>query len=115
MGLLLDIGLAATEGALRGALHPFAASGDITSSQADQITAGAGDLFQMFEATATRPPPDLLQSELRALFDPFVATGDVTAAKADEIAAALMDAITLAKNVATPKAPSATPAEGPPI
>lgn len=100
MGLLLDIGIAAAKGALRGSLHPFVSVGDLTSSQADQITAGAGDLFQMFEATATHPPPELLQSELRALFNPFVTAGDVTAAKADQITAALLDAITLAKNVA---------------
>ena len=112
MGLLLDIGLAAAGGALRGALHPFAAAGDVTSAQADTIASGVMDLVQGFENAAAHPPTeDVIAAGIRGLLSPMVDAGDLTAPKADEITAAVIDALTLVRNVTTPKAqgPLSTP------
>lgn len=106
MGLLLDIGLGAAQGALRGALHPFAAAGDITSAQADELAAGAIDLFKMLEAAAKHPAPLDIRAAIRGLLDGYVSAGDVTPAKADEITSAILDAIGLGqKLMAKPPAP----------
>lgn len=106
MTLLSDIGLGVAQGALRGALHPFAEAGDLTSAQADTISAGAIDLFKTVEAATAHPPT--VQAELRALFDPLVSAGDVTSPKADEIVSALMDAVGLGEKLASK--PGAGPA-----
>jgi hypothetical protein len=108
MTLLTDIGLDVAQGALRGALHPFAAAGDITSAQADTISAGAVDLFKLLGTFKTNPPAHFVQAELRALFDPLVTNGNLTGAKADEITAALVDSVGLGeKLMAAPKAATA--------
>lgn len=106
MSLIADIGLGVAQGALRGALHPFAEAGDLTSSQADTISAGAVDLLKTVEAAAAHPPT--IEAELRALFDPLVTAGDVTGPKADEIVAAIMDSVGLGEKLASK--PGAGPA-----
>ena len=106
MGLLLDIGLDAAQGALRGALHPFAEAGELTSVQADEIAAGAIDLFKMFEASAKHPAPLDVRSAIRGLFNGYVAAGDTTPAQADQITGAIMDSIGLGEKLMAPKPPA---------